>query len=378
MKRLLRISILSLIVFYGLTPAISIFKSLAIFPRYLLPFKIGDLTQDGYSLLMILLGSILLTMFCALLYRSQFADRRLKRTSLLLIVWVWLHSFYLSSMILDISIINKLEDLLYWRNISFDMVLFYAIGFIVDLMFYRSFFLLPSAGKNLKRASLFVIGATCLFQLILQCQSFNVIPSDLLVWIIKEGEILSLSEANSYFWDLDSNTTWIYGSNAILVLMDTIPTILFFMSLYSDQSLSNSAEHKFTKKRPISVTIICWLLILLLVIGFLVTYWVYVMALSGEFVDSIIWLLKAVLVASVLQIIIAVGMLRGKNWARLFFLWLTPVSIVIGFLGGKVNPGSLLKIVRYIAFAVILTRPHAVEYFHNSSLSANGASEEDS
>ncbi len=114
------------------------------------------------------------------------------------------------------------------------------------------------------------------------------------------------------------------------------------------------------RERPKSVSVVSWLLIVFSISGLVVMLGT---AVAIEFDSRFMPIIIAGGVASLLQVAMGVGMLNGKNWARLLFLWLTPVSIIIGFLGGRVSPGSVIKIVWYIIFAVYLTKPAAVTFF---------------
>lgn len=118
-------------------------------------------------------------------------------------------------------------------------------------------------------------------------------------------------------------------------------------------------------QRPRSVTVISWLLLVLSVVGIAVMLGT---AVAIEFDSRFMPLVIGMLVASIVQIAMAVGMLNGKNWARLLFLWLTPISAVVGLAAGTAGAGALLKIAWYIVFAVYLTRPRAVGYFQGASV----------
>ena len=117
-------------------------------------------------------------------------------------------------------------------------------------------------------------------------------------------------------------------------------------------------------KRPTSVTVISWLLIVLSVIGAVVMLGT---AVAIEFDAQFMPLVIAGIVASIIQIVMGVGMLNGQNWARVLFLWLTPISIIVGFFSGRVSPGSVVKIIWYIIFAVYLNKEHVVGYFRGAS-----------
>ncbi len=112
--------------------------------------------------------------------------------------------------------------------------------------------------------------------------------------------------------------------------------------------------------RPKSVTVVSWLLIALAIIGLVV---LLVLAGMIEFDKRFMPTLLVYAVASLIQIVMGAGMLSGKNWARMLFLWITPISAAIGFVGGRVSGGSVIMLIWYFIFAFYLTRPLAVEYF---------------
>lgn len=118
-------------------------------------------------------------------------------------------------------------------------------------------------------------------------------------------------------------------------------------------------------QRPTSVTVISRLLIILSVFGVIVMLGT---AVAIEFDSRFMPLVIGVLAASIVQVAMGVGMLSGKNLARLLFLWLTPISITVIFLGGLVGAGTFFKIVWYAVFAVYLTRPRSVGYFEGTSV----------
>ena len=117
-------------------------------------------------------------------------------------------------------------------------------------------------------------------------------------------------------------------------------------------------------QRPTCVTAISWLLLVLSAFGIVVMLGT---AVAIEFDSRFMLLVVGALVASIIQIVMAVGMLNGKNWARLLFLGLTPISVVVGLAAGTAGAGTFLKVAWYVVFAVYLTRPRAVGYFQGAS-----------
>ena len=126
-------------------------------------------------------------------------------------------------------------------------------------------------------------------------------------------------------------------------------------------------------KTPTSVSVISWLLILFSAIGVIVILVANASVSTAYNVKINPLAITFVIIAAILQAIMGIGMLGGQNWARLLFLWLTPVSIIIGFLGENVSPLVIAKIFWYFIFAIMLTRPHVTQYFHSSSTSADYA-----
>ena len=112
--------------------------------------------------------------------------------------------------------------------------------------------------------------------------------------------------------------------------------------------------------RPKSVTVMSWIDIVLAIVGLA---FVFVLAMIIKFRASGMPLIFACAMGGVLQCLWGWGMLNGKNWARLLFLWFVPVTFVIVLLAGRPNPVTFFHIVRYIIFAALLTRPNAVVYF---------------
>ena len=109
------------------------------------------------------------------------------------------------------------------------------------------------------------------------------------------------------------------------------------------------------KKRPLSVTIIGWLFILVGTIGFL--YHANELRSPRRFGSELIWVCVLRLVA----IVSGVFLLRGSNWARWVLLIWMAYHVGLGVLHSwsDVLTHSLLLIV--IAF--FLLRPQASAYF---------------
>lgn len=117
-------------------------------------------------------------------------------------------------------------------------------------------------------------------------------------------------------------------------------------------------------RRPWSVTLIGWALIALAVIGLIPLAF---MPAVLQDLQRIRDLLVIGAVSCLLQIGIGLGMLLGKNWARVLYLWLVPVSIVIGVVFIEFRPSYVVRAVVYCLTAIVLIKPAAMQWFTASS-----------
>lgn len=75
-------------------------------------------------------------------------------------------------------------------------------------------------------------------------------------------------------------------------------------------------------KRPASITVISWMLILLgCAVGIIVGTIVVVTVLTVGLDPPVVGFVVAVAIAVLLPFIMGIGMLRGHNWARQLYLW---------------------------------------------------------
>ncbi|MFC1573229.1 hypothetical protein ACFL6M_06480 [Candidatus Eisenbacteria bacterium] len=125
--------------------------------------------------------------------------------------------------------------------------------------------------------------------------------------------------------------------------------------------------------RPVSVTVICWLLILFAfasVVPVLITLRVIEENATFPLTSRTYATLPIIAVFNItIQLVMAIGMLKREDWARLVFLWATPLSILAGLIWGVIGtgmgsgPGSAVKAVLYLVCLWFLTRPHVVAWF---------------
>ena len=117
--------------------------------------------------------------------------------------------------------------------------------------------------------------------------------------------------------------------------------------------------------RPRIVTIICVLLVVFALLGLIPAYMKIreIEATASFPLRSSTYATLPILAlgTAAAQVIMALGMLQGQNWARLLFIFLTPITL-LGFL---IQPGAThaVRLVYYLIFLALLTRPSMVPFF---------------
>jgi hypothetical protein len=127
--------------------------------------------------------------------------------------------------------------------------------------------------------------------------------------------------------------------------------------------------------RPILISVIAWLLILVGTIWFIIA----IILISSEIATSnsemrqelmlpLGGLYLAVLVHNAIALIAGIAILNRKSWARWLFVLGTPTTaLVTAAMAGQVNldvpPTSALQIIEFIVIACILFSPIANAYF---------------
>lgn len=109
------------------------------------------------------------------------------------------------------------------------------------------------------------------------------------------------------------------------------------------------------KKRPLAVTILSWLLIVVGLVG--LVYHAQELDLRQPFQNDTVW----VELVRVLAIVSGIFMLRGRNWARLLAMAWIAFHVVISIFHSwsQVAMHALILLV----FAFFLFRPAANRYF---------------
>ncbi|MEN6357214.1 MAG: hypothetical protein ABFD83_09040 [Armatimonadota bacterium] len=118
--------------------------------------------------------------------------------------------------------------------------------------------------------------------------------------------------------------------------------------------------------QPIGVSVVA---IFLLIGAFFSLLWIVMLFTSpitrdviAETSRSIPALVFIVLVNAGLSLACGIGMLNGRNWARLLYIGFMPVMILLALFNGF-RLTMLVGIAQYIIFAIILTWPSSVNYF---------------
>jgi hypothetical protein len=129
-------------------------------------------------------------------------------------------------------------------------------------------------------------------------------------------------------------------------------------------------------KRPTSVSVIAWFLIVTAVLTGLSSIY----AMNDPLTQSL--MAKSVLPVSVQYVLMYVGlaitlaaataMLKGKHWGRLLYLGWGVVGLVIGALTSPMKAALIPGAVMLIIFGFFLFRPKATAYF-NQRVAANDA-----
>lgn len=120
-------------------------------------------------------------------------------------------------------------------------------------------------------------------------------------------------------------------------------------------------------KRPLSVTIIAWLLIISSVMS-VFTYW-------SSFNDPVVQQIMAqspfspttqmifTIANVVLTLIIGVAILKRQNWARYAYVVIGAIGIVIAFISSPVKSVVLISVIFLALVAFFLFRKPANEWF---------------
>ena len=116
--------------------------------------------------------------------------------------------------------------------------------------------------------------------------------------------------------------------------------------------------------RPLYITITGWALLAFSAVGVILAVYLFLTTNFGR--DNTIAVVIVFAASNLLQVAMAVGILKGANWARVLFLCLTPADIIVSVASLGVTEGLVFKTCYFVVFAVFLTRPHASAFFFPS------------
>lgn len=159
------------------------------------------------------------------------------------------------------------------------------------------------------------------------------------------------------FWQL---LAYLIPTIIIIVLATLAIGVLTSRGSIRQLVKDNYARIMGTTGRPISVTIMSWLLIVASVLMLIAV----LPGLTTQF-----WNLPicAIYIAS------GIAMLKGRNWGRLLYLFFVPIFFIAKWLLSGFHFRA--SIIVYIIYLVLLTRPGVSAFFSNKSLSKSKSEE---
>ena len=121
------------------------------------------------------------------------------------------------------------------------------------------------------------------------------------------------------------------------------------------------------KERPTSVTVISWILIVMGALSLVTGTLGMLMPETKEIMKKspIPFNVQIIMMYASLTISIVCGaaMLKGKNWARYFYVISSAIGIIIGFLTSPMKGLMVPSLIFIIVIAIFLFRADANEYF---------------
>jgi hypothetical protein len=126
------------------------------------------------------------------------------------------------------------------------------------------------------------------------------------------------------------------------------------------------------EKRPVSLTIIAWLLIVLSVLGligvFMMSSNALVAAKMAEMHMPIPMLQAWSVLGTIVNLICAYGILKGMPWSRVLYVVWGVIGIVVGFYISPQKSSVVISLVFLVIFAVFLFDEKANVWFQARGL----------
>ena len=138
-------------------------------------------------------------------------------------------------------------------------------------------------------------------------------------------------------------------------------------------------------RRPVSVVVIAWLVLAYGIVGLGQKIWLVASPEAFAMFQDLFPAMNAAaavklpleahlaysFVASAVLIVSGAFMLRGRNWARLLFLWFAPTSIVLTLMSTGLSFSFYAKSATYVLLAFLLLRGASSRYFRGVTSEAD-------
>jgi hypothetical protein len=125
-------------------------------------------------------------------------------------------------------------------------------------------------------------------------------------------------------------------------------------------------------ERPKSITIICWILIAMAGILFAANIFAFNNPAAQEIMSknpipiSIQYVM--LFFGLFITIVCGIAMLKGMNWARLLYIGLGIIGVIIDLVASPTKGMAILEIIIFSIFVFFLLRPKANEYFKSTEI----------
>lgn len=124
-------------------------------------------------------------------------------------------------------------------------------------------------------------------------------------------------------------------------------------------------------KRPRSITIIGWLLIVLTSISVISTISSVSNPIYRDVLEqmeiSVAYYYTTTLVGFVITLVSAIGMLKGKNWSRYLYVGSNILGLILSLFAQSISTVMLVPLLSVLVIGFFLFRPVANAYFTTAS-----------
>jgi hypothetical protein len=126
------------------------------------------------------------------------------------------------------------------------------------------------------------------------------------------------------------------------------------------------------EKRPVSLTIIAWLLIVFAVLGLIGVATMksnpQMLKMIDEMHVSLLFEQVWGAIGAVITLVCAYGIFKGQPWSRVLYVAWGIVSLVVGFYTTPMKAVLVISLIILIVFAIFLFSARANEWFSASGL----------